>query len=721
MRRTTRGRRTTIFVAAAVAVTTAATPALAALPDTNTPTLSLDRTIRTVPFAGSTLSPRDAEGLAFVPNRPGHPNIGGTDSMWMVDDNTDSAWEFDPSTGALKSRITDWDATRRYDPLTGTGTGATAGSSRDPDLESLAYDQATDTLYAFSGNCCSGSVLPTAYRLKRGGDGTFHPESWQPLSADSSYTASAWNPVDGKLYVGYRSDLRTYDYPTNTPGAAFRIPNLSGVLGFGFSDDGADLFAVTSSEDLYRVTWATRTIRSGWAFDLTPFGVQDSRGVELIRDEIYVLDGYDGRSTSSPLKNAVFVFDVCCGASTAPTASFTSSAAASPPRTIQFTDTSTGGPTAWAWNFGDGSTATTKNPTHTYAAAGDYTVTLVASNAAGSSSPVSKTVSVTVPPAPTASFTWSAVASPPLTVQLTDTSTGSPTAWAWNFGDGSNATTKNPTHTYAAAGDYTVTLVASNATGPSSPVSTTVSVTVPPVPTAAFTWSAGASPPLTVQFTDTSTGSPTAWAWNFGDGSNATTKNPTHTFAAAGDYTVTLVASNATGPSSPVSKTVTVSPPPPPPSSLTVNPIADSYVSNESPTKNYGSAASLKTKLSDTKEYRTYLSFAVTGLQGKSVSAAQLRLFVTDNGGGGGVHTVANAWTETGTGAITWNNAPALSQSSVAPVGVGVAGTWLTVDLTGVVTGEGTYRLALKTDKSNTVYYDSKEGGQPPQLVLTLQ
>jgi hypothetical protein len=184
---------------------------------------------------------------------------------------------------------------------------------------------------------------------------------------------------------------------------------------------------------------------------------------------------------------------------------------------------------------------------------------------------------------------------------------------------------------------------------------------------------------------------------------------------------VTLVASNATGPSSPVSKTVTVSPPPPPPSSLTVNPIADSYVSNESPTKNYGSAASLKTKLSDTKEYRTYLSFAVTGLQGKSVSAAQLRLFVTDNGGGGGVHTVANAWTETGTGAITWNNAPALSQSSVAPVGVGVAGTWLTVDLTGVVTGEGTYRLALKTDKSNTVYYDSKEGGQPPQLVLTLQ
>jgi PKD repeat protein len=252
-------------------------------------------------------------------------------------------------------------------------------------------------------------------------------------------------------------------------------------------------------------------------------------------------------------------------------------------------------------------------------------------------------------------------------------------------------------------------------------VSKTVSVSLPPAPTASFTWAAVASPPLTVQLTDTSTGSPTAWAWDFGDGATSTAKNPSHTYASPGEHTVTLVASNPTGSSSPVSKTVSVSPAPPPPSSITVNPIADSYVSSESPTKNYGSATSLKTKLSDNKEYRTYLSFAVTGLQGKSVSAAQLRLFVTDNGGGGGVHTVANNWTETGTGSITWNNAPALSQGSVAPVGVGVAGTWLTVDLTGVVTGEGTYRLALKTDRSNTVYYDSREGGQPPQLVLTLQ
>jgi len=52
--------------------------------------------------------------------------------------------------------------------------------------------------------------------------------------------------------------------------------------------------------------------------------------------------------------------------------------------TVQFTDTSTGGPTAWAWDFGDGSSSTAQNPSHSYAAAGTFTVALTASNAGGS-------------------------------------------------------------------------------------------------------------------------------------------------------------------------------------------------------------------------------------------------------------------------------------------------------------------------------------------------
>jgi PKD repeat protein len=84
-------------------------------------------------------------------------------------------------------------------------------------------------------------------------------------------------------------------------------------------------------------------------------------------------------------------------------------------------------------------------------------------------------------------------------------------------------------------------------------------VTPPPVPVASFSWSQSAGT-RTVNFTDTSTNGPTAWAWTFGDGASSTAQNPAHTYAAAGTFTVTLTASNATGPSSPpASHGVTVS------------------------------------------------------------------------------------------------------------------------------------------------------------------
>lgn len=62
--------------------------------------------------------------------------------------------------------------------------------------------------------------------------------------------------------------------------------------------------------------------------------------------------------------------------------------------TVVFTDTTTGRPTRWQWDFGDGNTSTLQNPTHTYSAPGTYVVTLIASNSQGSDT-ISKFVSVT--------------------------------------------------------------------------------------------------------------------------------------------------------------------------------------------------------------------------------------------------------------------------------------------------------------------------------------
>ena len=96
----------------------------------------------------------------------------------------------------------------------------------------------------------------------------------------------------------------------------------------------------------------------------------------------------------------------------------------------------------------------------------------------------------------------------PLTVTFTDTSTSSPTLWNWTFSDGSltNATQRNPIHTFAAAGNYSISLNATNAYGSNVSASQVVTVTNPP-PVANFTANITAGPvPLTVQFTDLSTG-----------------------------------------------------------------------------------------------------------------------------------------------------------------------------------------------------------------------
>lgn len=80
----------------------------------------------------------------------------------------------------------------------------------------------------------------------------------------------------------------------------------------------------------------------------------------------------------------------------------------------------------------------------------------------------------TQPPPPVASFTATPVSGH--TIQFADTSTGPPTSWSWNFGDATGSTAQNPSHTYAAAGNYAVTLTVSNAGGSSQ---TVMVVTVP--------------------------------------------------------------------------------------------------------------------------------------------------------------------------------------------------------------------------------------------------
>ncbi len=224
------------------------------------------------------------------------------------------------------------------------------------------------------------------------------------------------------------------------------------------------------------------------------------------------------------------------------------------PLNVTFTDKSTGTPTAWKWTFGDGTNSTIKNPTHKYSKAGNYTVALTVSNSAGSSTTTKtnyiKVTATTIKPV--ASFTSNVTSGKvPLNVAFTDKSTGTPAAWKWTFGDGTTSTAKNPIHKYSKAGNYTVALTVSNAAGSNTTTKTNyikVSGTSSQAPVAAFSASpTSGNTPLNVTFTDSSTGSPTTWSWNFGDGTSATVKNPVHTYSTAGSYSVTLKVSNSAG------------------------------------------------------------------------------------------------------------------------------------------------------------------------------
>lgn len=211
------------------------------------------------------------------------------------------------------------------------------------------------------------------------------------------------------------------------------------------------------------------------------------------------------------------------------------------PATVRFVDNSLGStPMTYAWDFGDGSTSNEQNPTHVYSQRGTYTVTLTVKNAYGSSTAVKRdfiTVGMVARPDFTANPT---TGNDPLPVKFTDMTSGSVDTWQWDFGDGKRSTEQNPTHTYWVPGVYTVILTVSNEYGQAD-VTKIQYITVVGDLVAKFNADpASGKAPLAVKFEDRSTGGPTAWTWDFGDGTTSDVQNPAHTFTAPGSYDVKL-------------------------------------------------------------------------------------------------------------------------------------------------------------------------------------
>ena len=208
---------------------------------------------------------------------------------------------------------------------------------------------------------------------------------------------------------------------------------------------------------------------------------------------------------------------------------------------------------SYSWNFGDASSSTLANPSHTYASTGNYTVTLIASDSSGCSDTVSQVVAIPVPPQ--ASFNYQ-VDTCSLTVTFTNSS-GNASSYSWDFGDASASTQTNPVHTYGAPGNYNVILIATSAAG----CDDTLTVPVPLVinlPVAAFTVTPS---PCTfnISISNQSAGA-NNYSWNFGDNTTSGLQNPSHSYSQPGNYTITLIASGVATCADTVTQNVIIDP-----------------------------------------------------------------------------------------------------------------------------------------------------------------
>ena len=240
-------------------------------------------------------------------------------------------------------------------------------------------------------------------------------------------------------------------------------------------------------------------------------------------------------------------------------ATFDSSASSDPDGTIA----------SRAWTFGDGATASTVSPAHTYPAAGSYDVTLTVTDNQGGTNQITKTVTVTAAAnqKPVAGLATS-VSGLTLSVDGSSSSDadGSIAAYGWNYGDGATGTGRTDSHAYAAAGTYTVTLTVTDDKGATDTATKSVTVTAPPTNQKPVAGLATSVSGLTLSVDGSSSsdadGSIAAYGWNYGDGATGTGRTDSHAYAAAGTYTVTLTVTDDKGATDTATKSVTVTAPP---------------------------------------------------------------------------------------------------------------------------------------------------------------
>lgn len=242
-----------------------------------------------------------------------------------------------------------------------------------------------------------------------------------------------------------------------------------------------------------------------------------------------------------------FLINGYIGVSPSPVADFSTNvtSACQPPLTVDFTDQSSGsGLLSYSWDFGDGSTSTLQNPTHTYTTQGVFTVTLTVTDGNNCSTTYNANNLIGVQE-PLASFT---TPNPGYCVNegipFTNTSAGG-ILYNWDFGDGGSSFFASPTHSYSSPGTYDVTLIVSD---PGGCADTIVDQIIVEEVVANFSNNPAYSCTqacVPVSYTDLSTNA-VSWQWSFGNGATSAAQNPNITVC-TGSYSDTLMVTSQFG------------------------------------------------------------------------------------------------------------------------------------------------------------------------------
>ena len=292
-------------------------------------------------------------------------------------------------------------------------------------------------------------------------DGNF-PSLYGQMSNVSGMTYSA-----GWLYYTLKGDSRLYARLFSPDSGIMdeRVRTVASSVSFADADgmfvSGGKLYHVRSSDgSLYAVPFDGTAV-TGSATKVSGSGID---GVSWTNRSLFLYGGPapNERPTASV---AVTCDHLVC--------SFDGSGSSDPDGTVA----------SYAWTFGDGGTATTQKPAHTFGAAGTFTVGLTVTDNDGATGATTQSLTVTAPPPnapPTASFTVSCTdGSCAVDGTGSSDSDGTVASYAWAFGDGGTATTSTVTHEYLASGTYDITLTVTDNQSGTGATTQPVTVTVP--------------------------------------------------------------------------------------------------------------------------------------------------------------------------------------------------------------------------------------------------